>query len=203
MYKLFGRPGSGSVAPQMLLEELGVPYELTWVDPTVAQGAEYRRLNPTGKVPALVLPDGEAMFESAAMVVHLTDSHPGALAPKPGTAAHAKYLQWMFFLSATLYETYLRFYYADRYSSAGQDDAARIKAQAGSDLQMAFGILEDGLHPYLLGKEISAADLYLFMLSTWYHPSADELYRRYPRLSTLAKTLAQRPAVAKVMAANV
>lgn len=202
MYKLYGRPGSGSVAPQILLEELGLSHELHWVDPTVAQGAEYRRLNPTGKVPALVLPDGTAMFESGAMVIHLTDCHPSALAPRPGTPAHAKYLQWMVYLSSTLYETYLRYYYSDRYSSGGMNDAPRVKERAASDLVTAFGVLEDGLHPYLLGAEISAADLYLFMLSTWYHPSADALYRSFPRLGALAKIAAARPAVAKVMAAN-
>ena len=202
MYKLFGRPGSGSVAPQMVLEELGLAHEVAWVDPTEAQGAAYRKINPTGKVPALLLPDGQAMFESAAMVIHLTDCHPSALAPRPGTPAHARYLQWMFFLSATLYETFLRYFYSDRFSSGGQNDAARIKAQAGSDLLQAFGVLEDGLHPFLLGQELSAADLYLFMLSTWYHPSADDLYRRFPRLAAMARAVAQRPAVAKVMAAN-
>lgn len=202
MYKLFGRQGSGSVAPQILLEELGLAHEVVWVDPTAAQGADYRRVNPTGKVPALRLPDGTAMFESAAMMIHLTDSHPSALAPRPGTSAHALYLQWMFFLSATLYETFLRYFYADRYASGGQDDAPRVKAQAASDLLKAFGILEDGHRPFLLGDQPSAADLYLFMLSTWYQPSADDLYRRFPRIGAAARTLAKRPAVAKVMAAN-
>lgn len=202
MYKLYGRQGSGSVAPQFVLEELGLAHEVVWVDPTVAQGAEYRRLNPTGKVPALLLPDGQAMFESAAMVIHLTDSHPSPLAPKPGTSAHARYLQWMFFLSATLYETFLRYFYSDRYSSGGQDDAARVKAQAAHDLLTAFGVLEDGHHPYLLGAEVSAADFYLFMLTTWFQPSADDLYRRFPRLGAAARAIAQRPAIGRVLAAN-
>ena len=40
------------------------------------------------------------------------------------------------------------------------------------------------------------------MLTTWYQPSADDLYRRFPRLAAMARAVAQRPAVAKVMAAN-
>lgn len=202
MYTLYGRQGSGSVAPQILLEELGLPHEVVWVDPAAAQAEGYRQLCPTGKVPALRLPGGQAIFESAAMVVHLTDSHPTPLAPRPGTPEHARYLQWMFFLSATLYETFLRYFYAERYASGGQDDAPRVQQQAAAELLKAFALLEQGLDPYLLGQELSAADLYLFMLSTWYQPSAEALYGRFPRLAALARTAARRPAVAKVMAAN-
>src|ERR1700690_1724475 len=104
-YKLYGRPGSGSFAIQVALEEIGVPYERIWIanEPDVV--AQYRKLNPTGRVPALGLPDGSVMFESAAILIHLALAHPGArLAPEPGTSAHARFLQWMGFFSGTVHE---------------------------------------------------------------------------------------------------
>ena len=87
MYKLYGRQGSGSLAVQVALEEIGAPYERIWVGREAADVERYRATNPTGRVPALVLPDGTIMFESAAMLIHLAISQPKAsLAPQPGTS---------------------------------------------------------------------------------------------------------------------
>lgn len=108
-YKLYGRLGAGSLAPQILLQEVGVPYELVWVSRLPAEVEALRRVSPAGKVPALVLADGTAMSESAAILIHLTIAHPAAdLAPRAGTTAHARFLQWMVFLSANVYEAVLR-----------------------------------------------------------------------------------------------
>src|SRR5579863_2485090 len=133
-YKLYGRKNAGSLAPQMVLEEVGARYELFWVSKTPAELEAFRRINPLGKIPVLVLPDGAVLCESAAILIHLTDLYPAArLAPPPTTTAHARFLQWMTFLSSSLYETAIRYYYAERYSSAGADAAEQIKAQALSD----------------------------------------------------------------------
>lgn len=202
MYRLYGRKGAGSVAPQLLLEELQLPYEMIWVTREEGQQADFRAVNPTGKVPALVLPDGTPIFESAAIVVHLTLVKPSDLAPPPATTEHARFLQWMAFLATSLYETYLRFYYSDRYSSAGSVDAPRIKAQAHDDLDRCFDLLEAALSPNLLGERLSAADFYLWMLATWAEPSPEELYRHFPKIGDLARRIEARPAAQKVLAAN-
>lgn len=202
MYKLYGRPGTGSMAPQMVMEELKIGYDLVFVDPTFMNSAEFLRINPNGRVPALILPSGQPMFESAAMCIHLTDAHPSHLAPQPGTLEHALYLQWMVYLSGELYGAYLRFYYPERYSSGGQNDAPRVKEQATADLLRIYGIVEDSLKPGLLGTSFSAADLYLFMLTTWHLPSAEEIYRRFPRIGALSRSLLGRPTIAKVLREN-
>jgi len=196
MYRLYGRKGSGSVAPQAILEELGLPHEVVWVSKEEAQQPAYRKIHPQGRVPALMLPNQTVMIESAAMVIHLCGEQPGKLAPEPGSAAHALFLQWMVFLSASLYETYLRYFYSDRYG-----DAASVKQAAGSELDTLYGIIEQGLHPRLLGEALTGADFYLWMLSSW-HDSPDALYRKFPKLGTLAKEISQRPAVAKVAKLN-
>src|SRR3979490_644630 len=81
-YKLYGRANAGSLAVQIALEEIGAPYDLIWVGTTAAELEGLRRINPAGKVPALVLPDGTPVFESAAILIHLANAHPTAgLAP--------------------------------------------------------------------------------------------------------------------------
>jgi glutathione S-transferase len=130
-FRLYGRKGSGSLAVQIVLEETGTPYELHWVESTPQAVESLRRVNPAGKVPALVLPDGTAVAESAALLIYLSSAFPAArLAPPPGTSAHARFLQWMVYLSANLYESALRYFYAERYSSAGVQGAPAIQARA-------------------------------------------------------------------------
>jgi glutathione S-transferase len=201
MYKLYGRPGSGSLAVQVALEEVGARYERIWVGREASDVARFRAINPTGRVPALALPDGTVMFESAAMLIHLALSHPQSnLAPQPGAGRHALFLQWMVFLSANVYESALRMYYSDRYSFRGEADAEAICKKGTEDFCSHLALISQGLGPYVLGADYSIADLYLYMLASWYPGEKRELYARVPKLEALAKLVSARPAVAKVEA---
>jgi glutathione S-transferase len=201
MYKLYGRSGSGSMAVQVMLEELGVPYERVWVGRDPADIAQFRSTNPTGRVPALGLPDGSVMFESAAMLIHLAGVNPQAgLAPPTGSSRHATFLQWMVFLSANVYEAVLRIYYPGRYSSRGEADAEVVRQQGTADYCTHLAIIGRTLGPYVLGADYSIADVYLYMMVSWYPGEKAELYSRIPALQEHAKRVAQRPAVIKVEA---
>jgi glutathione S-transferase len=201
MYKLYGRQGSGSFAVQAALEEIGAPYERIWVSREAADVERFRATNPTGRVPALMLPDGTVMFESAAMLIHLALAHPqSALAPQPGTSRHAAFLQWMVFLSANVYEAVLRMYYSHRYSPRGEADAALIREQGTADFITHMSLIGQKLGPYVLGPGYSIADAYLYMLASWYHGEKSALYARAPLLAAHATLVAARPAVAKAEA---
>ena len=199
MYKLYGRPGSGSLAVQAALEEAGASFERIWVGHEAAEVARFRAINPTGRVPALVLPDGTVMFESAAMLIHIALAHPGAaLAPSAGSAGHAKFLQWMVFLSANVYEAALRMYYSARYSARGEADAEAVREQGTADFRGHLALISQGLAPYVLGDRYSIADVYLYMLASWHPGEKSELYARAPGLEAHSRLVAARPAVAKV-----
>ena len=186
---------------QVALEEIGVPYERIWVGREPQEVEKLRRVVPTGKVPALVLPDGTVMMESAAMLIHLAAAHPAAnLAPAPGTSAHATFLQWMVYLSANVYETALRIYYSERYSTRGEADAAAIKSKAGADFVTHLQVLSSRLGPYVLGERYGVADVYLYMLAGWWPDGLAALYKQVPGLQRLCETVAARPAVIKVEA---
>jgi glutathione S-transferase len=201
MYTLYGRPGSGSFAVQVALEEIGTAYERIWVGREAADVARFRATNPTGRVPALVLPDGATMFESAAMLIHLALAHPrSALAPQPGSSAHAAFLQWMVFLSANIYEAALRVFYSARYSTRGDADADAIRERGTVDYRAHLEIIGQGLGPYVLGGDYSIADVYLHMLASWYPGDGTELHARIPKLEAHGKLVSARPAVAKVEA---
>ena len=195
IYKLHCRAGTGSLAVQMVLEEIGAPYELIWVD-KAAQVSQ--RTNPLGKVPVLVAPDGTPVFESAAILIHLTLAHPAVhLAPFVGTTAHARFLQWMVFLSANVYETALRYFYPERYSTSGTVAQGGIKEQALADYYRHLEVVQNTLSPYVLGETFSAADPYLYMLAGWLPRDAASLSSRLPKLAKHADLLRRRPATVK------
>jgi glutathione S-transferase len=182
----------------MLLEETGAAYELVWVSNAPAEIAAFRRISPAAKIPVLVLADGTVVSESAAILIHLTNAHPAAaLAPAAGAAAHARFLQWMVFLSANVYEAALRFFYPDRYSAAGEAAAAQIKQQALADWSNHFDSVHAALSPYVLGAELSAADHYLYMLASWYPPDDSALASRWPKFRQHAELVRRRAATRK------
>ncbi len=199
-FSLYGRPGSGSLAVQVALEESGIPYERIWVGREAADVERFRTVNPTGKVPALKLPDGTVMFESAAMLIHLAlqDSQ-AKLAPAPGTSGHAVFLQWMTFMSANVYEAALRFFYSPRYSVRGEADAVAIREQGAADYAAFLSLIGRALNPHVLGTDYSIADVYLYMLTSWF-PEKDGLFARVPALGAHMSSMSSRPAVAKVEA---
>jgi glutathione S-transferase len=200
-YTVYGRSGSGSDIVRMLLEEIRTPYHFVAIGREPADVEKYRRINPTGKVPALLLPQGPALFESAAICMHLAAAHPEArLAPEPGTLEHARFLQWMVFLSANLYECALRIYYADRYSRAGKSAAEGIQQQASQDFLDILSVIVPSLSPYVLGREISAADYYLYVVGGWHSDGREPLHRKWPALAQHTQLLAARPSVRKIEA---
>jgi glutathione S-transferase len=197
---LYGRSGSGSLAVQVALEEIGASYDQVWVSQEPTDVARYKEVNRTGKVPALMLPDGTVMFESAAILTHLALLNPQAkLAPQPGTTRHAMFLQWMTFLSANVYEAVLRIFYSDRYSTRGEADAAVIRDRGLADYRTHMGLIAQSLKPHVLGSDYSIADVYLYMLTSWY-PDQQELLSRLPALGAHSDLVRARPAVVKVEA---
>jgi glutathione S-transferase len=197
-YTLYGRPGSGSLAVQVALEEIGAPYERIWVSRELAEVERFRAVNPAGRVPALVLPDGTIMFESAAMLIHLASQPQSRLAPRSGAGLHPMFLTWMVFLSANVYEAALRIYYSARYSSVGEADADAVRQQGMTDFITFLRLIAATLSPYVMGKEYSIADTYLYMLASWYPDDKAQLYAEVPQIAAHAALVSARSAVAKV-----
>jgi glutathione S-transferase/GST-like protein len=201
MYKLYWSKMSGAMAPQALFEEIGASYEKIIIDLDEEENlsADFLAVNPMGQIPALLLPDGTLMTESAAIILHIVDRHPEAkLAPPAGSPESARFQRWLLFMASTLYNADLRTYYADRFTTdAG--GLGGIKAAAVSDMDRYFSILNDVLNPgpYLLGESFSAVDIYLWMLAAW-HPDPQRMLERNPRVKQLVELVQARPAIARI-----
>lgn len=203
MYKLYWSPKTGAFAPQAVLEEVGAEYDRIVVDTDSGahQRSDFLAINPRGQVPALVLPDGSVMTESAAMVLHIADRHQDVgLLPAIGDPVRAQVYRWLFFFVANLYEADLRYYYSDRYTT-DPNCTPGIKETALRDferyLEMTERAIGDG--PYLLGERYTVADIYLVMVTYW-HPMPAEVLDRCATLSTLCQRVQARPAIQRVWA---
>ncbi|MEJ6785588.1 glutathione S-transferase family protein [Aminobacter sp. Piv2-1] len=170
MFTLYGYDGSGSVAVEALLSELGLPFRLKIVgqDAHGEFSSDFKAISPRSQVPVLELPDGSVMTESGAMMIYLADLMPEAgLAPRPSDSRRSHYLRAIFFLAASTYPAYLRFFYPNRYS-VNPNGAAGVKAAAEKDIWRDLSILGKLLgKSEWIGKTFSAADIYAAMLVSW------------------------------------
>ena len=205
MYTLYARDGAGSAVCEVVLALAGATYRIE----TVERGsdgyltAEFHKLNPMGQVPALLLPDGTLMTESAAITLHLADLFPDAgLAPATSSPARPSYLRWMLFLATAIYTSDLRLYYPARHTDDPNGTAA-VKSSAERQMEREFDIYASALGdgPFILGDTLSAVDIYAAMLFTW-NPDVPAFFARHPNLKACYDRVAALPGIRPVWQRN-
>ena len=194
-YTLYSNKGSGGFAVEAALAKAGAPYTIVRVDydKDEQKSAAFAKINPMQQIPAMTLPDGTLMTESAAMAIHLAQAFPGKrLAPAMGTPGHAKFLRWMLFMAVNLYEADLRYFYPGRYTAdaAGAD---AVKASGAAHMAKSFAVIEQELDPFLFGNDLSIADVYLAMLAQW-----SPVPLNTPKFVSLGKSVMADPAYGPV-----
>ena len=199
MYQLHYFPANANAAPHMLLEELGVKYDLLLVDraKNAQKSKEYLKINPNGRIPTLVDKD-LALFEAAVIVLHLVDQHPDAgLAAKVGTPERAKFYQWLTFLTNSLQEELMIWQYPDRLAGDDAAATAAVKRVAEARASTFLDVIEDHLKangPLFLGNKLSAVDFYLVMLARWARPMGTPPRSR-PNIAKLLDRVTALPSV--------
>ena len=194
MYTLYCAPGAASQLVHVTLLEAGASYRLERIDLEGGQqrSTAYLAMNPHGHVPTLVV-DGRPQHECAALAMLIAERHPeAALAPAPGAAERAEYLELMLYLANSVQPAFRHWFYPQE---AG-GEAAAIKAAAAARIEIAWQHLASRLAsggPWLLGARFSVVDLYAAMLMRW----SRHLPRPAPAfapLAALATRVTARPA---------
>jgi glutathione S-transferase len=204
MIELHYYPGNASMTPHMVLEELGIPFELKYVDRTVGahKAADYLKLNPNGLIP--VLKDGDlVLYETAAILLHLSDTHPQAgLAPALGTAERAQLYKWLAWMTNTVQAALLLYFYPERWVDEGNAiGAAQVKAHAQAKVGGLLDQMDAQLEgrEWFLGERFSVLDPFALMLCRWTRGFARPA-RSLPHLGTFLERMLARPAVKRVIA---
>ena len=188
--KLYFNPQSRAVIARWMLDECGADYQIVPIDLSMEENkrAKYLKINPAGKLPALV--DGEArIFENAAICLYLADRFPEAnLAPKIGAPERGRYL------ALTVYST-------------SQLDPAMVDAMLGvkterprgwTDLETCKTVIEHelGAGPYLLGDQFTAADVMIGSMFIWQRMMGNTSGR--PAIDAYVDRLLARPKAIKL-----
>lgn len=212
MFQLHYYPSTASMAPHILLRELGAAFELVLVDRAADahKSAAYLRLNPNGLLP--VLQDGElVLYETAAILLHLVDTHPQAgLSPPLGSPERAQFYKWLMWLTNTLQANLILYFYPDRYVDKDNETAvAQVRFQAqlriGSMLGQLDQLLAAHSGPWILGSAYSALDPFVFTLARWtrgFTGPASQPARDYPHLGPYLRRMLERRAVQQALAAE-
>lgn len=206
MLKLFYSPGACSMSCHIALEEVGVAYEA--IEINTKQGsnlrAEYLKINPLAKVPALEI-DGDILTEAAAILAYIADSYPDKnLLPRPGTLARARAQEWLNFLSSTVHIAFRPVFRPERMVEAQScvEDLRRTGVAAVvKALEQANARLIG--KKYALGDNFSLCDGYLLVFFLW--SRREQLAPLMPTLSALRATalrVLEREAVQAVIRAE-
>jgi len=170
MYTLYFSPGTASFVVHWMLLELGVPFELERVNfaDRAQKRPEFLRLNPRGHVPVLLI-DGRAYSESAALLMILAERHPEArLSPALGSPDRYAFLEAMVYLANELLPAFRAWFYVDDFASADHHEDAL--AHARTRIEAVFAELDRWLsdgRAHLLGADLTVADLLATMLARW------------------------------------
>jgi glutathione S-transferase len=201
MFTLFFSPNACSLASHIALAESGIPYELKRLKfgENEQRSPEYLKLNPHGRVPALVTERG-TLTETVAILAFIAQSAPEAkLAPLDDPFRFAKMQGFNTFIAATVHVAYAHkrrgYRWADNQSSF--DDMA---AKMPKNMHDCFRLIENDFlaGPYVLGEDYSVADPYLFTMSDWLEGAGVEI-ADFPRVQDHYQRMRQRPAVVRAL----
>jgi GST-like protein len=208
MYTLYGKTGSGSAAVEAALVVARAPYRMvetaSW-----AQNDAYPNLiavNPLGQVPTLVLDDGSAMSESAAILIHLGLVHENAKLLPSSASERAQVVRGLVFIAANCYAAISIIDFPARWCENAEGDEAvqeRIRAGTRARLHRHWEMFADVFpaHPWLSGDNLGALDLLAAVVSKW-SGTRQHLARHRPAFSETLARIESHPAVAEVFARN-
>jgi len=194
--KLYYSPGACSLSPHIALLEAGLPYDLVKVDlraKKLENGDDYLKVNPKGQVPALALDSGELVTEGPVIVQMIADKASGKnLAPARDSAERYKLLEWLNFVGTELHKNF-----GPMFSPVLSDDAkAFFKDRVMGKFKYLDGVLAG--HDYLMGKQFTVADGYLFTMLCWADRMKFDL-SALPNLLAYKARVAARPMVQEAL----
>jgi len=195
--KLYYSPGACSLSPHIALLEAGLPYDLVKVDlraKKIENGEDYLKVNPKGQVPALVLDNGELLTEGPVIVQIIADKAAGKnLAPSRDSAERYKLQEWLNYITGELHKNF-----GPMFSPVLADEAkAFFKDRVMGKFKYVDSVLAG--RDYLMGKQFTVADGYLFTMLTWADRMKFDL-SAMPNLLAYKARIAARPKVQEALA---
>ncbi|QMT60639.1 glutathione transferase GstA [Legionella sp. PC997] len=190
--KLYYAKSACSLAARIILNELGRTFQDEEVDlkaKKTKSDENYLAINPKGAVPALYLDNGEILTENQVILQYLADSTPGQkLLASVGDLRRYHTLEWLNYVATELHKTLGMFFNPN----LNEETKNMFMSLVNTKLKFVNEHLAKG--PYLMGKDFTLPDAYLFVVLRWsYHFKID--LSSYKHLEQFMKVVAERPAV--------
>lgn len=204
MLTLYYAPGTCALATHLALEYAGAPYEAVRLDFKQQQqrSPEYLRVNPKGRVPALVTDRG-VLTETPALLQYVAHAWPESkLAPLDEPFELARMNEFNSYLCSTVHVAHAHGARGYRWT----DDAAAIesmKKKVPQTMGDCFELIEHQMFrgPWVLGERFSTSDLYLFTMTRWLDGDKVDV-NRFPKVAEHLRRMDAQPQVRKVLAAQ-
>jgi glutathione S-transferase len=204
MLTFYYAPGTCAMATHLALEYAGAPYEAVRLDFKQQQqrSPEYLRVNPKGRVPALVTDRG-VLTETPALLQYVAQSFPQArLAPLDDAFLLAKMNAFNSYLCSTVHVNHAHKGRGSRWVDADNEAAiAAMKKKVPQTMAESFALIEEQMlqGPWVLGEAFSTSDLYLYTIERWL--AGDEVdVNRFPKVADHMRRMDVQPQVRKVVA---
>lgn len=201
MYSLYYAPNTCALASHIALEQAGADYKAVRLDfsSNAQRSPDYLRVNPKGRVPALVTDRG-VLTETPAILQFISQTFPqAALAPLDDAFELARMNAFNSYLCATVHVAHAHRMRGNRWA----DDPAAIaamKAKVPVSMGECFDLIEREFFtgPWVLGERYSVSDMYLFTIAQWLESDGVDP-ARYPRVARHRQTMSELAAVRKVI----
>ena len=202
MLKLFYAVGSCALASHIALEEAGAEYEAVRLDFSAGdqRKPEYLKVNPKGRVPALITDLG-ILTETPAILAYLAQVFTkAALAPLTDPFAFARVQAFNSYLCSTAHVNHAHGSRGSRWAdepSSLEDMKRKVPKTVGE----SFALMESEMvaGPWVMGNTYTICDPYLFTVAGWLPRDGVDI-ARFPKIHDHHKRMAERPAVRKVQA---
>ena len=202
MFKLYYAPATCALASHITLAEAGADYATEKIDFKVNQqnSPDYLKINPKGRVPALVTDRG-ILTETPAMLAYIAQSFPQAgLAPLDDPFAFAQVQSFNYYLCATLHVAHAHKLRGARWATE-ESSFADMKRMIPKSVGACFTLIERNMlrGPWVMGESYTICDPYLYTVALWLEGDGVDL-ASLPKVADHRKRMSKRPAVQKVLA---
>lgn len=203
MFLIFGDKGSGAFSAEAALAEVGAPYEFKTIslEKNEQRSPEFLAINPSGKMPAVRLPEGQILTESLAILLTVADHFPNArLLPPQASPDRGAAYRWLAFMADEIYPMVEISDYPERFAPQGEQ-AEALRQKARERIRDRLLIVERQVAgPWFLSGGFSILDIYAAMFSRWRGSIGRDwpVDENIPNLLALARALSERPRIAPV-----
>ncbi|MGE3969104.1 MAG: glutathione S-transferase N-terminal domain-containing protein [Dongiaceae bacterium] len=205
--QLYSLPTPNGIKVSVMLEETGLPYEPHRVrfDANDQQSPEFLSLNPYGKIPAIIDPDGPGgkpfpLFESGAILIYLADKA-GQFLPKD-PAGRYETIQWLMFQMGGLGPMFGQVGFFNKFAGKEYEDKRPLNRYVGESRRV-LGVLDKRLagRSWIMGDAYSIADMAVFPwvrnLIGFYEAGELVGIVDFPEVTRVLDAFLARPAVKK------